>query len=78
MTKLTDEKLRSVETPVLILGAERDRLVSASAIRWAAGLLPKAELVMYPDAAHEILREAEPLRSKVMARIDGFLARVAA
>jgi len=54
-------------------GAERDRLVSASAIRWAAGLLPHSELVMYPDAAHEILREAEPLRSGVMARIDGFL-----
>jgi lysophospholipase len=78
MAKLTEEKLRSVETPVLLLGAERDRLVSASAIRWAAGLLPKAEIVMYPDAAHEILREAEPLRSEVMARIDDFLARAAA
>ena len=73
MAAVTEEKLRNMETPVLLLGAERDRLVSASAIRWAAGLLPNAELVIYPDAAHEILREAEPLRSEVMARIDDFL-----
>ena len=69
------EKLRKVEIPVLILGTEGDRLVSPSAIRSAAALLPKGELHMYEDAAHEILREADPVRLDALARIDDFLAR---
>ncbi len=75
---LTPAKLKRVEVPVLLLGAERDRLVSAEAIRRAASLLPKAELEMYGDSAHEILREADPVRLKALARIDSFLDRHAA
>lgn len=70
---LTPERLRSVETPVLLLGTEHDRLVSASAIRWAAGLLPKAELTMFLDSGHEILREVDRVRLKALDRIDAFL-----
>ncbi|MDP8914832.1 MAG: alpha/beta hydrolase, partial [Pseudomonadota bacterium] len=70
---LTPAKLRAVHVPVMLLGTERDRLVSAAAIRWAAGLLPEAELIMYPDAGHELLRESDPVRLDALARIDGFL-----
>jgi len=66
-------RLAEVETPILILGTERDRLVSKAEIRRVAGALPKAELAMFPDAAHEILREAEPVRDRALARIDAFL-----
>jgi lysophospholipase len=70
---LTPARLREVAPPVLLLGTDRDRLVSPDAIREAAALIPKAELTMFPDAAHEILREADPVRSAAFARIDAFL-----
>jgi len=70
----TPEKLRQVALPILIIGAEKDRLVSAAAIREAAALLPHAELEMMPDAAHEILRDSDEIRARAYARIDAFLA----
>ncbi len=70
----TPAKLGAVETPILILAAEQDRLVSAAAIRRAARLMPKATLKMYPDAAHEILREEDPVRLDALRAIDGFFA----
>ncbi len=75
IARLTPERLRAMEVPILLLGTERDRLVSASAIRWAAGLLPRAELFMYPDAGHEILREVDRIRLDAHRRIDDFLGR---
>lgn len=65
--------LAKVKTPVLILATARDELVSAAAIRRAARLLPHAELAWFDEAAHELLREREPLRAQIMARIDAFL-----
>jgi len=65
--------LAGVEVPVLLIGTDRDRLVSAEAVRDAARWLPRAELKMYPDAAHEILREADPVRLDALATIDCFL-----
>ncbi|HEY0412316.1 MAG TPA: alpha/beta hydrolase [Allosphingosinicella sp.] len=71
--KLTPEALRTVAAPVLLLGTDADRLVSPDAIRRAAALLPDAELLMFPDAAHELLREADSVRLPALARIDAFL-----
>jgi lysophospholipase len=70
---LTAAKLAGVTVPVLLIGTERDRLVSPAAIRRAAALLPHAELEMFGDAAHEILRERDAVRLKALARIDAFL-----
>ena len=70
----TRERLAAVTLPLLLIGTERDRLVSPAAIRRVAGELPDAEIEMYPDAAHEILREADPVRRAALARIDAFLA----
>ncbi len=70
---LTADKLEALSTPVLILGTDRDRLVSPTAIRRAAHLLPHAELHMFPRAAHELLRESDPVRTEALARIDRFL-----
>ena len=45
------------------------------AIRRAVRLLPDARLLEFgPEAAHEILREADPVRDRALARIDSFLA----
>ena len=70
----TREKLSKVSLPLLLIGTERDRLVSAAAIARVAGLLPRAELLMFPDCAHEILREEDRVRDEALDRIDQFLA----
>jgi lysophospholipase len=70
---LTLEKMAGAALPILILGTEQDRLVSPNAIRRAAQALPRAELVMYPAAAHELLRESDAVRLDVLAAIDAFL-----
>ena len=75
--RLTLEEMERVELPILILGTERDRLVSPNAIRRAAEALPKAELHMYSTAAHELLRESDPVRLDALARIDSFFDRYA-
>ena len=68
-------RLAKVEVPVLLVGTERDRLVSPEAIRDAARWIPGAELKMYADAGHEILREADPIRLDAFSTIDSFLDR---
>jgi len=70
---LTPRKLAAVRVPVLLLGTERDRLVSPAAIRRAAALIPGAELLMFKNSGHEILRERDEVRLKALARIDSFL-----
>jgi lysophospholipase len=72
---LSPARLAEVETPLLLLGTELDRLVSPAAIRRAAARLPRAELLMYDDSAHEILRERDHVRLRALAAIDGFLDR---
>jgi len=67
--------LAGVNLPILVLATDRDRLVSAAAIRRVAGQLPKATLHMYAEAGHELLREADPVRLDAFARIDAFFAQ---
>jgi lysophospholipase len=66
-------EMERVKTPMLILGAERDRLVSSAAIRKAAERLPDARLLMSHKGAHELLREVDAVRLPLLAEIDHFL-----
>lgn len=67
-------RLEHIDTPILILGAEHDRLVDPAAIIRAAKRLPNAKLRMWgAESAHEILREADPVRDAALAEIDAFL-----
>ncbi|WP_377923096.1 alpha/beta fold hydrolase [Alteraurantiacibacter palmitatis] len=66
--------LAKVTMPVMLLSTRGDRLVSPPAIRRAAARLPQVTFLQFgPEAAHEILREADPVRNKALAAIDGFL-----
>lgn len=69
--------LEGVTTPMLILGSEHDRLVSAAATRSAAARLPNARLLMSKQGAHELLREVDAVRLPLLAEIDRFLDEVA-
>ncbi len=66
-------RLARIDVPIRLIGAERDRLVGADAIRRVAAALPNAELEMYDGCAHEILRERDETRLAAFARIDAFL-----
>jgi lysophospholipase len=66
--------MEGVRTPVLILGTDGDRLVSPQAMRRAARRLPNADVLMLDkSAAHEVLREVDAARDRLMTRIDQFL-----
>lgn len=70
--------IESIATPVLVLAASQDKLVSASATQRLAQRLANGTLHVYgPEAAHELLREADPVRNDVLARIASFLDQVA-
>lgn len=66
--------LEAIGVPVLIVSTSADRLVSHSANRRAAERLPHGELFEFgSEAAHEILREIDPVRDRAMAAIADFL-----
>lgn len=65
--------LEGVTTPILMLAAAHDRLVSPAAIRKAAKRLPDARLIMSDEGAHELLREIDAVRLPLFAEIDRFL-----
>lgn len=71
-----DPRLREVTTPVLALLADADKLVDAKAAASTVARLPKGSVVRFgAESAHEILREADPVRDRALAEIDAFLDR---
>jgi len=69
-----DRRIESIRTPILMLVADADRLVDPRAAIRIAGRLPNATLVRFgPESAHEILREADPVRNRALAAIETFL-----
>lgn len=70
--------LEALDLPVLILLAQRERLVDNRAALRIAARLPRAERHLVPGAAHELLREAEPARQQVLRKIRDFALRVTA
>ncbi|MGH6785693.1 MAG: alpha/beta fold hydrolase [Novosphingobium sp.] len=70
--------LERIATPVFIVATTADRLVAYGAIARAAKRLPNAELLTLGDEArHEVLREADAVRNRVLGAIDAFLDRAA-
>lgn len=63
--------------PTLIFGTTADKLVSPRALSRIGGLLKGARMHIYgKEAAHELLRETDPVRADMIARIDAFLEEV--
>ena len=68
--------LEAIDTPLLILATTADQLVDTKRIQRDAKRLPDAELVLFgEEAAHELLREADPVRDQVLAAMEDFLER---
>jgi lysophospholipase len=69
-----DPRLATMAVPTLMLIAEADRLVRAKSALAIAARLPDCEVVRFGlESAHEILREADPVRDRAIAAIDRFL-----
>ena len=71
--------LEQVSIPVFIAATSNDKLVSIAAIDEAARRLPNAELLRFgKEAHHEVLREVDDVRDRIMDAIGSFLAKVSA
>ncbi len=70
-----DPRLPQMPVPVLGLVAKADGLVDPRAALRILPRLPDARVVSFgPESAHEILREADPVRDRAIGEIDAFLA----
>ena len=65
-----------VGTPVLMIGAAADRVVSNAAQARLAARLPDCRLQTIPDARHEALMETDDVRARVFALFDAFVDKV--
>ena len=71
----SDPRIESIDTPVLLLVADADKLVDPRAALRLAARLPDAQVVRFGrESAHEILREADDVRNRALSAIDSFLA----
>jgi lysophospholipase len=71
-------RLEAVQTPILLLATTADQLVSTNRIIKDSKRLPNAELLLFgKEAAHELLREVDPVRNKCLNTMDAFLDRFA-
>jgi lysophospholipase len=65
----------SISTPVLIVGAGKDRIVATEAEAALAKRLPHGEYIELADAEHEILMEQDSIRAKFWVAFDTFVAK---
>ena len=65
---------REIKTPVLLVSAGMDRVVSVVAQQRMARLMPNCKFVSIPNALHEILHETEDIRTKFWSLFDAFTA----
>lgn len=70
-----DARLKTMAVPTLVIVADADQLVSPNAALQVAATLPDATLVRFgSESAHEVLREADGVRTRALDEIDTFLA----
>ena len=63
---------------MLLMGTDADQLVSYAAIAEASRRLPNAELIHYgKECGHEMLREVDAIRDRLLMAIDTFLEKQA-
>jgi lysophospholipase len=65
----------AIATPVLIVGAGKDRIVDMAAEREFARRLPNGAFLEFSDAEHEILMESDAIRMRFWAAFDAFVGK---
>lgn len=64
-----------IATPVLVLGAGKDRIVDTAATARFVKRLPKGTYIEFADAEHEILMETDTIRAQFWKAFDGFVGK---
>lgn len=64
---------RSVTTPLLLVGAGKDRICITADAKAFAAAAPHADYVEIPEAEHEILMERNPIRVQFWSAFDAFM-----
>ena len=67
--------LEAVRTPVLMVAAGNDRVVSVRAQKSACRRLPNGRLLIISGARHEILMETDAIRTRFWEAFDAFIAK---
>ncbi len=67
-----DEYLRKIDTPLLIMGAENNRVVALDAQKNLALKLPNCKYCVIHGARHEVLMESDEFRSIFWRQFDSF------
>jgi lysophospholipase len=65
----------AIATPVLIVGAGKDRIVDTEAEREFARRLPNGTFLEFADAEHEIMMENDAIRARFWAAFDAFMGK---
>jgi lysophospholipase len=63
----------AIRTPVLIVGAGSDRIVSVKAQKQICDRLPSGYIRVIPQARHEVLKETDQIRSVFWQAFDRFI-----
>ena len=67
------DKAPSITTPLLLVGAGKDRICVTRQTKAFAARLPRADYVEIKTAEHEILMERTPIRAEFWTAFDGFM-----
>jgi lysophospholipase len=68
----------AIETPLLVCGAGKDRIVLTAATSAFAARLPHGKYIEFEDSEHEILMENDSIRTRFWQAFDDFIAATAA
>lgn len=68
----------AIQTPTLMVSAERDTVVSNDAQRDYVSRMPNARCIVLEGAKHEILQESDAIRARFWVATDTFLRSVLA
>lgn len=66
----------AITTPILLIGAGKDRIVDTEAARTFTPRLPNGTYLELADAEHEILMERDDVRARFWAAFDGFARKI--
>ena len=67
------DRASNITTPLLLVGAGKDRICVTPRSRAFAQRLPNADYVEIQEAGHEILMERNPIRAMFWAEFDAFM-----
>jgi lysophospholipase len=68
-------KASMVTTPLLVIGAGKDRICLTPKAKAFADAAPNADYVEIKDAEHEIMMERNPIRAEFWSAFDAFMSR---